>query len=1012
MDENMIFRKKNKVYADNQERMMDNLADITGSKMKTYDQFQKQQYQESQADYGFTLVNEQKDEFYSTDRVRGNVLMINELIDNADSLQLSRSQKEDLNIRRNRVKDFELLNSKTKDDSKEMTNLKGEIRQYDMVLSMMPKSREELEAFCKMAEEKCNEAIESCNDYLKRGKSLKFWKKNRNERYHLVEEARERYLKDKDVLATLSQLTDVEKFLRDGDTMLDLLNLETVNERLVAYDLARRQEREARERAAEEEDLRLDEELKQMEEELDDREKFEERAENVNEFFAGAEEQAEDQLLDEELKQLEEELNDHEEGYQQAEGVKDLFTAEEKRLQREEKRQAGEKQAENVGEFFKDVEERQRLDEWIRGVEERIHWDLQMEQEAQDVNDFFDREETRKRREEKRQAGENQAENVNEFFAGVEKQRLREEGQKRGEETRQRRRENRQANEQSAEKRAENVNEFFAGEETRQRRRENRQERGQSGENQAEGVNNFFTVEEKRLQREEKGQSGENWAENVDDYFTEVEKQQKLDEWFRGVKDRIHWDLQMEQVAEDVNAFFEDVEEQQRQEEEARQTEQQQQQHVRSVSYDLDEKNSGLETKTIVAGASIVTEIKDTKTKQKVYFRQGENAGGWNSEELVKNFMESIKGEIQLSDAMKENLMKAFGDLMPQQLLDRIREAYTQQNEKELKGAIDQLDGFGMVGYRSSNFRRNIDSFVQSATCPGLLKDVYRNATDKVRTEIGKAFTLFARKQFQWSYSVGSAGIDPEQSLTDRSVATSKLAGLLGIGSMVSDSGTAVIKKDGKEITGNVTEDAGGKTIDRMKGTWSYSDKAIGQAYTLQVFDMICGQIDRHHENYRVIEKNQNVDSIKAVNNEMSFGKLTWEKIAAGYENISPLTESHVRAMPIAVINQILSLDEKALQDALGDVLDNDSMHYLLDRLAGVQKSIVEYAKNGKAGLQLSKDGKTAEFTGEDQDDTLRMLKAVKKDRGARTMIWWDNLTEKTLDEKIETRKKELARKE
>ena len=991
MDEMNKSRMRSNAFALNekQSQLQRDLFSVTRKQMNPL--FLENQSQE--VDFRFVQIED-----VSEQQVAADTLKINRLLENAADLHLSAAQQKDLEIRRNRNLDFELVNDQSKSkDSDEMKAVKDDIRAYEKALYRSAETDEKRQEMIADAISHCQKTIFDCNTYLKKGKSFFFWRQGRHDQ---VAAAKERFQKDYDTLLKLFEASDTMKTgFRATDRLIDLMNVEAVNERV---------SQQAVEEA--EEDLQLDEELKQMEEELDDREKWEERAENVNEFFAGAEEQAEDQLLDEELKQLEEELNDHEEGYQQAEGVKDLFTAEEKRQQREEKGQSGESWAENVDDYFTEVEKQQKLDEWFRGVKDRIHWDLQMEQEAQDVNEFFDREETRQRREEKRQAGENQAENVNEFFAGVEKQRLREEGEKRGEETRQRRRENRQANEQSAEKRAENVNEFFAGEETRQRRRKNRQERGQSGENQAEGVNNFFTAEEKRLQREEKGQSGENWAENVDDYFTEVEKQQKLDEWFRGVKDRIHWDLQMEQVAEDVNAFFEDVEEQQRQEEEARQAEEQQQIHT--VSYDLDEKNSGLETQTIAAGASMVTVIKDTKTKQKVYFRQGENAGGWNSEELVKNFMESIKGEIQLSDAMKENLMKAFGDLMPQQLLDRIRKAYTEQNEKELKGAIDQLDGYGMSAYRSSNFKRNIDSFVQSANCPGLLKEVYRDATEKVRTEIGKAFTLFARKQFQWSYSVGSAGIDPEQSLTDRSVATSKLAGLLGIGSMVSDSGTAVIKKDGKEITGNVTEDAGGKTIDRMKGTWSYSDKAIGQAYTLQVFDMICGQIDRHHENYRIIEKNQNVDSIKAVNNEMSFGKLTWEKIAAGYENISPLTESHVRAMPIAVINQILSLDEKALQDALGDVLDNDSMHYLLDRLAGVQKSIVEYAKNGKAGLQLSKDGKTAEFTGEDQDDTLRMLKAVKKERGARTMIWWDNLTEKTLDEKIETRKKELARKE
>jgi len=218
MDENKNARKKNRDSEDHKDRMLDNLAEITASKVKTY-----------------VEIQQQKEQLYSTDHIKGNVLMIDELMDHAENLQLTGAQKEDLSIRRNRIKDFELLNDRAKEDSDKMTQVKEAIRQYELLLSMAPNSREEYQAFCMLAEKKCDDVIRNCNEYLDSGKSLKFWKGERNDRFQKVGEAKERFLKEKDVFSALSELTDIEKFLRNGDTLLDLLNLEAINERLAAY---------------------------------------------------------------------------------------------------------------------------------------------------------------------------------------------------------------------------------------------------------------------------------------------------------------------------------------------------------------------------------------------------------------------------------------------------------------------------------------------------------------------------------------------------------------------------------------------------------------------------------------------------------------------------------------------------------------------------------------------------------------------------------------------------------
>ena len=240
-DNRRVFRKT-------EERIKQNFEHVTQQgRMITYDQYlqqiQQQEFREVEGDV--MLLEKPKNEFYSINRTKENVLMIDEILDNASSLKLSEVQKEDLMIRRNRVKDFELLNNRTRDDSDEMTALKEQIREYDAALSQKPQTSEQLQEFCTQAMRTCNIAIRRCNTYLGKGKSWKFWKSNRNERYHLVEEAKARYSKDVATLETLLHLGDAEKYLRANDTMLDLMNLAQIKDRLVEYDNARRAEREA-----------------------------------------------------------------------------------------------------------------------------------------------------------------------------------------------------------------------------------------------------------------------------------------------------------------------------------------------------------------------------------------------------------------------------------------------------------------------------------------------------------------------------------------------------------------------------------------------------------------------------------------------------------------------------------------------------------------------------------------------------------------------------------------------
>ena len=445
--------------------------------------------------------------------------------------------------------------------------------------------------------------------------------------------------------------------------------------------------------------------------------------------------------------------------------------------------------------------------------------------------------------------------------------------------------------------------------------------------------------------------------------------------------------------------------------------------YARAVTYDLDDQEKGFKTKSEGAGASNILVIEDPKKKEKIFFRRDEIAGGYDEKAFVSQFMESIRGDAENCDAAAIKALKnLFSNL------------FTVEVVADEGGTADAQDLCNLLTpYRSmSDPIKNITDFIGEDECTNEVKLAFRNASEETKAGMGKILCLFSRKYFQWYYSGTDAGIDHDENLTARNVATSRLAGLLGISAMVSDSRTAVIKKNGKEIMGNVMEDSRGEDV-RVVGNGekcNYSNKAIAQSFTLQVFDMICGQIDRHAGNFHVTVKEGEIKSVKAIDNDMSFGKLVWGEVREGLDqtHLCPFTESHIRAMPIAVINQILALKREHLDELLGDLLREDYLIALENRLTGIQGTIRQYAERPASGLRIKENGE-AEFTGEDADDTLRMLKAVKAfkedldgnggdhvtsfwgtkvythEEAMKSLIQWKHLTDEELDERIKARR-------
>lgn len=241
-------------------------------------------------------------------------------------------------------------------------------------------------------------------------------------------------------------------------------------------------------------------------------------------------------------------------------------------------------------------------------------------------------------------------------------------------------------------------------------------------------------------------------------------------------------------------------------------------------------------------------------------------------------------------------------------------------------------------------------------------------------------------KKVAQRYAVNTPRIKSGRNLSDRNVATSRMAELLGIQDIVCDSRTAYVRNKDKYIKGNLMEDAGGKNANdlmvessRLKRKIRYTPGAINQIFTMQIFDFICGQTDRHHRNFHLKYREKGSDelsvtAIRAIDNNMSFGVLKYKDTEANerYKRMS-VNSDYLYGMPVKLLNSIVSLEEETLKYMLMDILDKEELQCLCDRIKGLQEEIKKLP-----GLE-NNNGIYSYINKKENDDAYRQSVVLKK---------------------------------
>ena len=389
------------------------------------------------------------------------------------------------------------------------------------------------------------------------------------------------------------------------------------------------------------------------------------------------------------------------------------------------------------------------------------------------------------------------------------------------------------------------------------------------------------------------------------------------------------------------------------------------------------------------------------KDKKVYHFQKSEKVASANDQEAVKDFYEKLEAEPDF----KEKVLKPIFDGLSK---DAAKE--------DFYGQPFYLFFSMLAKIKPASILNKLVATDSNA------KEAIRALDKKQKEEAGAYLVRFAKHMFQRTLAVQSE-IENGRKLTDRHVATSRMAELLGLQNMICDSRTAYVRDKDKFIQGNLMEDTEGKEskdlIEEAKEKGleiGYSEAVISQLFSLEIFDVICGQHDRHHGNFHFTTETKGgkmlLTGVRGLDNDMSFGTLDQIPKNRSRNQMKPVTQTSLRGLPINLVNAIMNLDKKeTISFILCDILEQDELDALWSRIKGVQEEI----KKLPGLVQDQETGRYQYTDKEDQDDRLRQLKIMKegirdaKKRGQIFGLFKSQIAnENQIDEMIEKRRREL----
>ena len=337
------------------------------------------------------------------------------------------------------------------------------------------------------------------------------------------------------------------------------------------------------------------------------------------------------------------------------------------------------------------------------------------------------------------------------------------------------------------------------------------------------------------------------------------------------------------------------------------------------------------------AGTSDVTIISTGKSK--LFFKETEQLCS-SQDEIQRQYIDGCKNKKDLAIYRElKNLLVDDTSQMSAVVFNNknIRTMITSSDPQQQKAGFAQL------------------SEMMKMSLPECNLDLSDTRVREILQEILPRYTKWLTRSFVCQ----TAMIQPGSFLSKRNVATSRMAQLLNVSHLIPLSCTAKIhsRQAPQACRGIIMAQAKGVPLPDLQNECMqqnipllYTPEAVRQLSQLQLFDTICGQIDRNLSNrfvtYQKVDGAIQITGIQGIDNDMAFGRMDYQELnrtVDGTYNLPVFQAKNKCTLPALdgnLVASLFALSEEAVRHIMADLLTEEDINALLNRIAGVKQTI------------------------------------------------------------------------
>ena len=381
----------------------------------------------------------------------------------------------------------------------------------------------------------------------------------------------------------------------------------------------------------------------------------------------------------------------------------------------------------------------------------------------------------------------------------------------------------------------------------------------------------------------------------------------------------------------------------------------------------------------------------------KVYKIPG--AGGLSYFKEEENYHRVLDSEEKERDRVAVEVSRKIADQA--NLSARVRKILEESFGGDIRCIIENPEIWNKIGSDTDSVRKELVKF----------RDANQMKVSAAVKQAGLGFEIIT------SENRLNLRLDENKSanISRRNVATTRIADLLGIGDVIARSRTAKITDSaGNSMVGNLMEGAKGvvgsealamrvdrKAIAYAQRTGNYDvtkhnfdeygsemdfDQPVMQKgmTSLQVLDALCGQQDRHRENYLVeLDEEGNAIGLKGIDNDFSFGRSDLDQASKGANrDLNSKLRDVVQQGQIVLPHMdkqlalnILALNDSTVKYALADLITQEEIDWFLRRLHDMQAALRKEMANKNSRVFVEKD---SDWNRQTFEDIMAMRESVQ----------------------------------